>query len=100
MERRGKGRGIFHVCDDDLAALRGPGLAFLDIANNSANVFVGKEQRAGHRSADSSGYSGDGVHLCLLVDPSEPSDGEPAFPRTANLSRSLSVVLLRHAELV
>ena len=30
----------------------------------------------------------------------EPSDGEPAFPRTANLSRSLSGVLLRHAELV
>src|SRR6266853_7001118 len=35
-----------------------------------------------------------------LLEPSEPSDGEPAFPRTANLSRSLSVVLLRHAELV
>src|SRR5438445_8861502 len=30
----------------------------------------------------------------------EPSDGEPGFPRKGNLSHSLSVVLLRHAELV
>ena len=65
-ERCGEGRGILHVRDRDLAALRGPGLALLDIANNSANGFVGSEQRAGHCSADLASYSGYSVHLRLL----------------------------------